>query len=170
MKDVTYLYYRIPVSVHSYTPPTVISLYSTISWDAEERGVSEEGGEERGVSEEGGKVVFRPFVLENESEKDTPNKKQDTDKNKKTHDYFIDSTATVCILPYNLNIHRFLRRRRCVVFQNFGIILSSSSFLFLSLTRDATRLISATILGTRTEDACWFRCDFYRRIFSGFRT
>ena len=33
---------------------------------------------------------------------------------------------------------------------------SSSSLLFLSLTRDAMRLISATILGTRTEDACGF--------------
>jgi len=34
--------------------------------------------------------------------------------------------------------------------------LSSSSFLFLSLTRDATRLISATILETRTDDVCGF--------------
>ena len=135
----------------------LISLYSAISWDAEERGVSEEGGEERGVSEEGGEGVF--FVLS--SLRTSP---------RRTHPI----RSRILIKTRRPTITLSTPRRRCVFSRIICIStgfcdgvgvsfsktsassLSSSSFLFLSLTRDATRLISATILGTRTEDACGF--------------
>ena len=73
------------------------------------------------------------------------------------------------ILPYNPRDFRGISRRRCfVVFQNSSIIIF---FFFISTTyaRSGGAVDFLNNALNTTKNRGRFLCDFYRRVFSGFR-